>query len=586
MVRSAPVHGREAPAQHPSLAQRAKLWLSSPRLAWAAPLLAMALAAPSLGVGLQTEDYLHRKAALEASHPFENLFGDPDADVFAIYHLKDRGFLPWVTAEDWHVAFYRPVASATHWLDAKLWPDSPVAMHAHSLLWLGVLVMVAGALHRRVLGSTAIAGLATLLYAVEDGHGPVTGWLANRNALVAACFGLLAVYFHDRWRRDDFKPGIVLAPACLAVGLLAGELALGATGYLIAHAVVLDDAPARRRALAALPWVAVVIAWAITYNLLGYGASASGAYLDPLTQPLLYLREALVRAPALLFGLYGLFPIDLLALLDPGLLPVLLAGAVLFLALVAWLLSRVLRGSKSVAFWGIGSLVSLLPASTGMPSERLLLLAGVGSMAIVAEFVVRALSGAGKAPRALAVAWLFVHGVLATVLLPVRSLGLSVMSGWVEQAGAQIFADHATEQVVVVNVPDFYAGTLLVAVRHARREPIPKHVRVIYGGHRGVTLERTGPRTLLARADFLEAPSNRVYRGPDQPMRKGEGLQLTGLQMVVREVDERGRPTAVELRFATSLERVAFVAYDGEAYHQIAPPAPGHTLQLPGVSMF
>ena len=78
---------------------------------------------------------------------------------------------------------------ATHWLDYQLWPDAPWMMHAQSLVWLAGTVLIAGLLYRRIEAVPWVAGLAVLLYAVDDARAAPASWIANRNALVASVFG-------------------------------------------------------------------------------------------------------------------------------------------------------------------------------------------------------------------------------------------------------------------------------------------------------------------------------------------------------------------------------------------------------------
>ncbi len=99
-------------------------------------------------------------------------------------------------------------------------------MHAQSLLWFGAFTLLAALFYRRMLGLTFAAGLAALFFAVDDGHGLAAGWIASRNALISGVFGLLALISHDRWRRDSWRPGGILAPLTLLLALLGGELAM------------------------------------------------------------------------------------------------------------------------------------------------------------------------------------------------------------------------------------------------------------------------------------------------------------------------------------------------------------------------
>ena len=85
-----------------------------------------------------------------------------------------------------------------------------------------------------------IAGLATLIYAVDDAHGMLVGWIANRNGLVTAVLGVLALILFIRWRREGWRPGAFTAPFVFAVALLAGESAIAVGAYLIAYVLFLE----------------------------------------------------------------------------------------------------------------------------------------------------------------------------------------------------------------------------------------------------------------------------------------------------------------------------------------------------------
>lgn len=111
----------------------------------------------------------------------------------------------------------------THHLDYRVWPDHPSWMHAHSLLWLAVLVFGAGAFYRRILGSTWAAAIATWAYAVDDSHGLAASWLANRNGLIATALGIFALVAHDRWRSEGWKAGPYVTGALAWLSLQGGS---------------------------------------------------------------------------------------------------------------------------------------------------------------------------------------------------------------------------------------------------------------------------------------------------------------------------------------------------------------------------
>ena len=79
-------------------------------------------------------------------------------------------------------------------VDYALWPDSGVGMHLQSLAWLACLVGLTALVYRRPIAVPLVAGLAALLYALDDAHGMPVAFLANRNAVVAASFGVLSLW--------------------------------------------------------------------------------------------------------------------------------------------------------------------------------------------------------------------------------------------------------------------------------------------------------------------------------------------------------------------------------------------------------
>jgi hypothetical protein len=262
------------------LVETARQHLASPRVTAIAALVGVALCLPSLWVGFVGDDYHHRSLLTGApgfpdlaEHPL-NLFSFLDGDVERNRLLKEYGLLPWWVWEDIRAAMWRPVASALHWLDYRLWPDSAPLMHAHSLLWYAALIVVAGAVYRRLIDGAWIAGLATVLFAVDHVHGLPVGWIANRNTLIATFFGLMTLLLHDRVRR--FR-GRVVAPWALvtfALGMLSAEAAVATGALLVAYALRLDPGTVKDRVLSLVPYGALVALWRVVYSTLGYGVSA------------------------------------------------------------------------------------------------------------------------------------------------------------------------------------------------------------------------------------------------------------------------------------------------------------------------
>src|SRR5437868_2413192 len=71
-------------------------------------------------------------------------------------------------------------------------------MHLENLVWYGALIVACGVFYQRFARPAWVAGLATALYAFDHAHAGPVAWIANRNAIASACFGVLAVIWHDR----------------------------------------------------------------------------------------------------------------------------------------------------------------------------------------------------------------------------------------------------------------------------------------------------------------------------------------------------------------------------------------------------
>ena len=356
-------------------------------------LLAMLLTLPSLWVGWQFDDYLHRQTILDAgiSTVLMNLFVFMDGDPAHTRHLMDSGAFPWWALAEGKVAFWRPLSALTHWIDYQLWPKQPILMHTHNILWFGALIAAVALLYRQLMPTTSLATLAAFLYTIDDAHGFAVGWLSNRNGLLAAFFGVLAIYAHDRWRRaargeERFSRSArhkttearasgrlrpywwaLISSLLLMLGLLSAEGAIATVAYLVAYALFLErGTPITSRTLAPTPdpalrigggefkwwprlltlWPATltVILWRLIYRVLGYGAWGT-SYIDPLGEPWRYAQAVIERVPILLLAQWALPPAELYPFLPTTL------TRWLWLVAVALLLLGLLVLQRADGFW-------------------------------------------------------------------------------------------------------------------------------------------------------------------------------------------------------------------------------------------
>jgi hypothetical protein len=568
--------------------------IAAPRARWVMLGVAIALAAPSLTTPLTADDWLHQ---LIASGQQARLPGLPPSrfDLFAFAGravggnraAMNAGMFPWWSDPACKLAFWRPLSSLTHVLDWTLWPSSPVAMHAHNLLWFGLALWAVAAFYRRFCADPFAAGLATLLYAVDDAHGPALGWVANRNALVALALALPSLIAHDRWRRDGWRPGRWLGPAVLGVGLLAGEAAVATMAYFVAYTLHLERGRLGERLRALAPYAAVVIGWRAVYVALGYGTFGSGVYLDPASDPRAFAAALPERALYLLAGQFALPWSDFATLwpfVSARAAHLWLLVAATAVALVAALVWPLVRADARARFFTTGTLLAVVPVCSTFPADRLLGFVGVGAMGLVASWLATAPRGIiGRAGAGLLV---LLHLVLAPPLLAIRSRSMETIDRPLARTDASLplVPDIAARTVVMVNPPnDFFAGYLPIR-RAALGEPRPQ-MRWLATGTSAVTLVREDERTVRVTPDggYLPSVGERMLRSPSRPLGVGTRIVLDGMTVEILAVGADGRPATARMRFDVPLEdrSLYWAAWDGRGYAPFVPPAVGATVTLP-----
>jgi hypothetical protein len=564
-------------------------------------LLAFLLTLPSIGNGVEIDDHLYRARVMEgwsaqraAQHLFE--FADPERpdDVRA---AMASGELSWWAAPQLRWRYLRPLAALTHHAEFRAFGRGGEAwMHVHSVLWMAALAALVGVLYRRVVGAAWVAGLATLLYAVNDGHGFTVGWLSNRCSLMAAAFGVAALIAHDRWRRDGWRPGGVLGPLALAAALLSSEEGMAVCGLLGAYALVLEPGPRVRRLVTLAPYVGVALAWFAVHRALGYGVDGTGSYTDPLAHPLVYAAQAVQRIPILVHSELGPLPADLweVYFVRQGLAWVMVAAGVVFVAIVGRAFVRLVRADRVARFWAVGFGLSLALVCGPHPTDRHLLVVGVAGSALVARFLAAWLERRQHPERVpargatvLAVVFVALHGVFAPILLPVRARLPGALARGVAEIDARVPADAAlaAQDLVLVNVPFKYLCNFASVVRRSSGGVSPRHWFCLGVSDAAVEATRPDATTLVLRpaGGYLRYFEDTNVRSRQLPFAAGDQVELPGLTITIRSVTADARPAEVAYRFAVPLDDASLrwrVWRDG-AYRPFVPPPVGDTVQLP-----
>jgi hypothetical protein len=573
-----------------------------------AAILAIVLTLPSLKAGLIGDDY-HHKLLMSGSKSIVKLLDSPidmfrffDGNPERIFKLKDYGFLPWWTYENVKGAFWRPLASITHWLDYIIWPNSPPLMHLHSLLWYGALVMVVAFFYRRFATVPLVAGLAALLYAIDDAHGMPAGLISNRNALMATLFGAMAIITHDKWRRDNWHAGIALGPLFLAASLLSAEAGISTCAYLAAHMVFIDRSSLRQRFVAIIPCAVVVVVWRLLWTHLGYGMENIGGYVDPLREPLRFISAVKNHAPFLLLGQLALPPSELSIMLTPKHWILLWRIALIFLVLLAFVFASLLRRDRTARFWALGMLLSILPICATFPSDRLLTFVGIGAMGLVAQLLFVVFGKTEPRPKlllwripALVLAAIFIlaHLVIAPLALPVRAAYPMMPKKFTDKLmiNGPLDSSVKNQDLIIVNPPVSFFFLVNTLVWESNNQPMPRHLRILSSSLlRSVKVYRQDARTLVVRPEYgyYAMVFDVLFRDKQHPFSVGDRVELTGMTVEIMELTGDGRPAKAAFTFAVPLEdpSLQWLQYKDGSFVPFTPPAIGESVVLQAEKLF
>jgi hypothetical protein len=568
---------------------------ASPRFPLAAVAIGLLLTFCSVYNGLIADDYYHW-AVLSGSRRFGEQLRGPQA-MFRFFtgdpeHAQawmDVGFLPWWTDPNIKAEFFQFIPTQTHILDYWLWPNRPELMHVHSLVWFALLIFLAAKFYRRILGPVWMAGVAALLFAVEDAHALPAGWIANRNSMIAASFGIGCLIAHDAWRREGKGWAFWLALVLCGAGLCSKEEGIATCAYLFAYALWMDDATLGKRFLTLVPYGLVLIVWRVVRDSLGFGVAHMGYYADPFTDPERFLLALADRYPVLLWGQWAV--LSELWMFFRSMIWWIAVGYACFLGLLFW---PMLRRDRTARFFATGMLLAVIPVCASFPMDRLLTFTGLGAFGLMVRFWNAVFAADGPRPRfvlwrvvAVPVALLLVllHVVAAPVVLTVRASAPFGPRRVLDSMYPTVRFDETIERqdLVVVNPPGAgSAGICLLNYVHEGM-PSPRAVRALAPGLEAVTLKRTDDRTLIVEPEggYLKFFWDRLFRNEQYPLKAGDHVHLARMTATVLTI-ENDRPKVVAFRFEVPLEDASlrWVRFQAGEFVPWTPPPVGDAVTL------
>jgi hypothetical protein len=548
-----------------------------------------------------------------------NLYGFSWESATRFALSREKGFVPWWASDQIKTNFFRPLSSLTLALDYTLWPDTPLLMHLHSLLWFGLLIVLAYRLYKSVSGSAVVAGISILLLVVDDVFTGPAGWISNRHALIAMVFGVLCVWLYHQGVSKQKWPYIAGACGVYVLALLASEMGLVTFAYLFAYLLVLDRDKWLGRVKRIIPFILITVAWRLAYTGLGYGASGTLLYIDPILDPGDFITQLLTRFPVLLFSVVGLPVIELVLAFSPQAMGVLAAVCVIPLGLFVLAVYPVLKVHRTSLFWFIGLVVAVIPLVSGIPQNRILGPVSLGVMGLAGQMLV--VVATMKKPSPLKPFQLILLRLATPVLLilylivsPIVVVSNPASTRTMAEAQAQVVnfgsdPELSRQDLYVINPP----GTMIYIAGLMQRvftdEPVPARINYLSSGFAPVDIERVDDRTIVVTPEggYTPLPGpikddatgmvtdvhlENVYRALDEnfynprnPMHVGQVVALSEVTIEVTKMTADGRIAQAAFTFAHPLEdeRYVWLLWDETAstYARVQMPPVGESRIYP-----
>ena len=576
-----------------------KVFMAHPLFPLVVAFLAALIAFPSIRSGWFMDDIWHRVSYASPSTLDENeralfnMLGPMRAYTFLdgsterAQLLMDKGLLPWWANPETRINFWRPLSALALQLDYTLFPEQPEFMHVQSILCFVILGILVSFYFRDIFGLNWLAGLAAVLYVVDDAHAIPVTWLANRHAVITAVFGVASIILYHRWYIQKRLGLILISCAFFILALFSSEIGLVAFAYILSYAVFInkDSIPARIKSV--LPYIVLILAWRVLYSALGYGASGIETYIDPLHSPFQFAVETLVRLPILMVGILGWPPAEVYLILSPQ--------AIYLYSTIAWALiisfafftRQFWMRSRIALFWLGGMICAIIPLCAAMPGSRNLGLACIGAMGFMVELFKNYLSSKSlsRVKKAFGKILFVSLGVLYLLVAPMSFLGTSAMLGALNTNSLTDFGNIpqiAERDVILVNAPGSYVVSFLLPDRVFQAGSLPKHLRILSPGFTPLEIKRLDLYTLVVRPEggyymspgpiefgnaILSDPASFIYflrrieRFPQdgtQSVIMNSEIRLTNVTIKNTDVTPDGRPAEAEFRFAYPLEDQMF----------------------------
>ncbi len=605
--------------------------LTHPRFPLLAALYAFIFALPTIHLGWYIDDLFHQigyshSPTINHYFPSEYRLAGP-MRMYSFFNggpeimqwFKDRGFYPWWTPEEMHIALWRPIAGWIASLEYRFWPEKAPWMHIQSIGWFALLAYFVAHYYRTMMGKSWLVGVATILFLMNGCLSLPVAWLANRHTLLALVFGILTLIAHDRWRKSEKSLWAFLSSLYLLLSVLSSESGIATVAYLLSYAVFIDTTPKKSRFLSCLPYLVIILGWRMVYNHLGYGAWGNAWYIDPVREPLRFAWASIERLPILLFGVFGYPNPEFVILLSPQATRIYSLCTALILGIGIYLLYPLGKQDRMAGFWAWSSLLSAIPFCAGIPDQRNMSFTTFGAIALFIVLIQNWREPRSSLPthrgwlRFVRV-WVWISCIIFGIINPLNTLGRpQLMSRAGKMFSSQLkignYESLAGKDIVLVN-PILSPLSAYVITNQLLHDQIPpSYFRTLASGIDPLEIERVDEYTLRIHPQQGYYPpagplpgrkdnwkyhihfANLIWncehliRSNIQPALLGQTISLTGLTITISKITPDKRIGEATFRFAVPLEdpSLHWIYWNAKTwkYERFILPDIGTTMTLP-----
>jgi hypothetical protein len=486
-------------------------------------------------------------------------------------------------------------------------------MHAHNIAWFTTIVFLATVMYRKIIGPTWVAGLAALMFVLDSNTYLPVMFVANRGFIIALCFGLLCFYAYHKWRTENSTPAALMSVLFLALSLLSNEAGVSTFAFILAYALVLDNASWPKRFLSLLPAILTVVIWRIVYHSLGYGVFGFGeGYLDPGHEPLKFLVHLPVYMIAIIAGQLSSLPPDRMMGFNNHWLMNIFLFYVVFTAAAILLLIPAVWKNRLVRFWFAVMIFAAIPVVAAPMSKNFGFVA-IGAYGLIVVFAASIFGKQSGLPgfslykypaRILCIMLLIAHIPLAALSRYATPKFAPVILGILANPnGLSKIPLSDDSRVVIVNAPLQFSVCVMPFNAAYYGRAVPQSIHTLAFAYTVLEIKRIDDKTLVITSKetniFTSAQSNVIHFSnfcaladrlflSSRMFEKNRRFVLEGMTVEILELDDHHLPRKLAFTFDVPLEDNAFCwlqfNWKTFSYEPFNLPEPGEIVTTQGPS--